>query len=53
LPLAMQEDPLVAKLRTALIRSRDFVTTETPSAENVRDLHQTMDSIVTAIGTGT
>ena len=53
LPLAMQEDPLVAKLRTALAKSRDFVTAETPSAENVRDLHQTMDSIVTAIGTGT
>ena len=53
LPLAMQEDPLVAKLRTALAKSRDFVTAETPSAENVRDLHQTMYSIVTAIGTGT
>ena len=53
LPLAMQEDPLVAKLRSALAKSRDFVTAETPSAENVRDLHQTMDSIVTAIGTGT
>ena len=53
LPLAMQEDPLVAKLRSALAKSRDFVAAETPSAENVRDLHQTMDSIVTAIGTGT
>ena len=53
LPLAMQEDPLVAKLRSALVKSRDFVVAETPSAENVRDLHQTMYSIVTAIGTGT
>jgi hypothetical protein len=53
LPLAMQEDPLVARLRTALAKSHDFVTAETPSAENVKDLHQTMHSIVTAIGTGT
>jgi hypothetical protein len=53
LPLAMQEDPLIARLRTALEKSRDFVKAETPSSENVRDLHQTMYSLVTAIGTGT
>jgi hypothetical protein len=53
LPLPMQEDPLLAKLRTALEKSRGFVEAETPSIENVRDLHQTMYSVVTAIGTGT
>jgi hypothetical protein len=53
LPKTMQEDPLIAKLTAALEKSRGFVTAETPSAENVSDLHQTMSSIVTAISTGT
>jgi hypothetical protein len=52
LPQAMQEDPLIAKLRAALEKSHDFVKAETPSVENVRDLHETMSSIDTAIATG-
>jgi hypothetical protein len=52
LPEEMQEDPLIAKVRAALEKSRDFVKAETPSMENVKDLHETMSSVVTAIGTG-
>jgi hypothetical protein len=51
LPQGMQEDPLIAKVRAALEKSHDFVKAETPSMENVKDLHQTMSSVVTAIGT--
>jgi hypothetical protein len=52
LPQGMQEDPLVSKLREALEKSHDFVKAETPSMEDIKNLHQTMSSIVTAIGTG-
>jgi hypothetical protein len=52
LPQGMQEDLLISKLRAALEKSRDFVKAETPSTENVKDLHETMSSIATAIATG-
>jgi len=52
LPQAMQEDPLIAKLRATLENSLGFVEAETPSKENVTELHGAMSSIVTAIGTG-
>jgi len=48
----MQEDLLISKLRAALEKSYDFVKAETPSMENVKDLHETMSSIVAAIATG-
>ena len=53
LPQGMQEDLLIARLRSALEKSRGLVEAETPSPENVKDLHETMSSVVTAIGTGT
>jgi hypothetical protein len=53
LPTEMQDDPLVSKLTTALEKSRDFVSAETPSPENVSALHQTMSSIVASIRSGT
>jgi len=52
LPQAMQEDPLLAKLRATLKSSLDFVEAETPSRENVTELHGAMFSMVTAIATG-
>ncbi|HVQ20298.1 MAG TPA: hypothetical protein VMS23_04530 [Terrimicrobiaceae bacterium] len=52
LPQATKDDPLIVKLRASLEKSRDLVQTETPSAESVRDLHETMNSIDTAIATG-
>ena len=52
LPQAMREDPLIAELSAGLEKSRDFVKDETPSMENIEDLHKTMSSIVTAIATG-
>lgn len=52
LPQATKDDPLIVKLRAGLEKSRDLVQTETPSAESVRDLHETMNSIDTAIATG-
>jgi hypothetical protein len=53
LPQGMQDDPLIAKLRVALEKSHALVEAETPSPENVKDLHETMSSVVTAIATGT
>jgi hypothetical protein len=53
LPKPMQEDALITKVTAALEKSRDFVNAETPSPENVSNLHQTMSSVVTAISTGT
>ena len=52
LPQAMREEPLIAKLSAGLEKSRDFVQAETPSMENIKDLHETMSLIVTAIATG-
>ena len=52
LPQAMREEPLIAKLSAGLEKSRDFVQAETPSMENIKDLHETMSHIVTAIATG-
>ena len=48
----MREDPLIATLGAGLEKSRGFVQAETPSAENIKDLHETMSEIVTAIATG-
>ena len=48
----MREEPLIAKLSAGLEKSRDFVQAETPSMENIKDLHETMSHIVTAIATG-
>lgn len=52
LPQSMQNDPVVAKLRVALEKSLGFVAAETPSKENVTDLHATMVSGGRAISTG-
>ena len=40
-----------SKQRT-LEKSHDFVKAETPSTEDVKNLHETMSSIATAIATG-
>ncbi len=52
LPQAMKEDPLVAMLRATLEKSLDYVKAETPSEENVTQLHAAMSAIGKAIATG-
>jgi hypothetical protein len=52
LPQAMRDDPLVAKLRATLEKSLGFVKAETPSKEDVTELHTAMSSVAKAIATG-
>jgi hypothetical protein len=52
LPQAMQEDLLIAKLRGTLEKSLEFVKAETPTKENVSQLHAAMSSVAKAIATG-
>jgi hypothetical protein len=52
LPKPMRDDALIAKLRATLEKSLSFVTADTPSKENVMDLHAAMSSIAKAIATG-
>jgi hypothetical protein len=49
---AMQEDPLIANLRATLEKSLDFVKAETPSKENMAELHAAMSSAARSIATG-
>ena len=49
---AMQEDPLIANLRATLEKSLDSVKAETPSKENVAELHAAMSSAARSIATG-
>ena len=46
---ALQKDPLVVSIRDALARVRADVTTQVPSAQNIKDMHQIISSVVTAI----
>ena len=48
----MRDDPLIAKLRVTLEKSLGFVKAETPSKENVTELHTAMSSVANAIATG-
>jgi hypothetical protein len=52
LPQGMKEDSLVAMLRATLEKCLDYVKAETPSEENVTQLHAAMASSGTAIATG-
>lgn len=46
LPAGMQEDELVAQVKGGLQKSLGLVSTPTPSAENIKDLHQIMADLV-------
>jgi hypothetical protein len=52
LPQGMKEDALVAMIRATLEKCLDYVKAETPSEENVTQLHAAMASMGTAIATG-
>jgi hypothetical protein len=52
LPQSMKEDPLIATLRATLEKCLDYVKAETPSEENVAQLHAAMSSVGKAIATG-
>jgi hypothetical protein len=52
LPQPMQDDPLIAKLRATLEKSMSLVKSETPSKEDVTELHTAMSSIAKTISTG-
>jgi hypothetical protein len=52
LPQAMKEDALIATLRATLENCLDYVKAETPSEENVTQLHTAMASAGKAIATG-
>ena len=52
LPQTMKEDALIAMLRATLENCLDYVKTETPSEENVAQLHIAMASAGKAIATG-
>jgi hypothetical protein len=52
LPQAMKEDALIATLRATLENCLDYVKAETPSEENVTQLHAAMASAGKAIATG-
>jgi hypothetical protein len=52
LPQDMRDDPLIANLRTTLEKSLGFVKAETPTKENITELHAAMSSVARAIATG-
>lgn len=52
LPQAMRDDPLIARLRVTLEKSLGFVKAETPTKENVTELHTAMFSVANAIAIG-
>lgn len=52
LPKTLQEDPLVASLRTTLEKSLPFVTPITPDEENVKALSEAMTTVVAEITRG-
>ena len=52
LPQGMKEDALIAVLRATLEKCLDYVKAETPSQENVTQLHTAMASAGKAIATG-
>ena len=49
---AMREDPLIAKLQATLEKSLDFVKAETPTKENVTELHAAISSVARSIAAG-
>lgn len=52
LPKGLQGDPLVTNLRAALEKSLPLVLPATPTDQNVKDLNQTMTTIVSEISKG-
>jgi hypothetical protein len=52
LPQNMRDDPLIANLRATLEKSLGFVKAQTPTKENVTELHAAMSSVARAIATG-
>ncbi len=52
LPQNMRDDPLIANLRATLEKSLGFVKAQTPTKENVTELHAAMSSIARSVATG-
>lgn len=52
LPQAIRDDPLIVNLRTTLEKSLGFVKADTPTKEDVVELHAAMSSVARAIATG-
>jgi hypothetical protein len=52
LPKGMQKDELVGTVRSSLEKALALVKEQTPTAQNVKDLHQTMATVVNDIAKG-
>jgi hypothetical protein len=52
LPAGIQEDELVAQIKVGLEKSLSSVSPETPSDQNIKELHQTMADLITQIASG-
>lgn len=52
LPTGIQSDPLLVSIRESLEKAKASVEPKNPSDQNIKDLHQTMESAVNAITKG-
>jgi len=52
LPKGIQSEPLLVSVQSSLEKAKAAVEAKTPSEQNIKDLHQTMEAAVTAITKG-